>query len=284
MKGFEYFSPTSVQEALELKKDIPHSRFIAGGTDLWVQIRAGECKPSALISLRSIPALSSIEINRSIRIGALTTITDLISHPELRQQSQPLVEAAQEIGSPQIRNVATVGGNLCNCSPCADLALSLLVLEAKARIQGVKENLEVPLQEFFKGPGESCLSPDQILTDIIFEPASNKARAIFLKKGRVKMDLSVASVAMLLEMEDKICHKARVATGSVAPIPLRLFEVEELLEGQFLSPELIDQAQIKALESISPISDVRGSAEYRRHIIGVFFKRGLAHLQERGRA
>lgn len=278
MKRFDYFLPQSLEEALELKKKIPNSRFIAGGTDLMVQIRGGELKPSALISLRSIPDLSSIEINGSIRIGAMTTVTDLIYNPDLEHQAKLLVDAARRVGSPQIRNVATVGGNLCNCSPCADLALSLLVLEAKARIQSLSGTQDVPLQKFFESPGKSCLSPDQILTDIFIEPVSSNTKSVFLKKGRVKMDLAVASVALLLEMEGEICRKARVAAGSVAPVPLRLQKVEVLLEGQALSPELADLAQRMASESVAPISDIRGTEEYRRQIVGVYVKRGMAQI------
>lgn len=278
MKGFDYFQPQSLEEALELKKKIPNSRFIAGGTDLMVQIRGGELKPSALISLRSIPDLSSIEINGNIRIGAMTTVTDLINNPDLENQAKLLVDAARRLGSPQIRNAATVGGNLCNCSPCADLALALLVLEAKARIESLSGTQDIPLQKFFEGPGKSCLSPDQILTDIFIEPVSSNTKSVFLKKGRVKMDLAVASVALLLEMEGETCRKARVAAGSTAPVPLRLQKVEVLLEGRVLSPELADQAQRMASESVAPISDVRGTEEYRRQIVGVYVKRGMAQI------
>lgn len=278
MKGFDYFQPQSLEEALELKKKIPGSRFIAGGTDLMVQIRSKELKPMALISLRSIPDLSSIEINGSIRIGAMTTVTDLLYNPDLEHQAKLLVDAARRLGSPQIRNVATIGGNLCNCSPCADLALPLLVLEAKARIESVSGTQDIPLQKFFEGPGKSCLSSDQILTDIFIEPVSSNTKSVFLKKGRVKMDLAVASVALLLEMEGETCRKARVAAGSVAPVPLRLQKVEVLLEGRVLSPELADQAQRMASESVAPISDVRGTEEYRRQIVGVYVKRGMAQI------
>ena len=278
MKRFDYFSPQSLKEALELKKNKPGSLFIAGGTDLMVQIRGGEIKPSALISLRSIPALSSIETNGNIRIGAMTTVADLILNRDLENLTAPLVDAARRLGSPQIRNVATVGGNLCNCSPCADLALPLLVLDAKARIKSASRTQDIPLQKFFEGPGKTCLSPDQILTDILLEPVSKNTKAVFLKKGRVKMDLAIASVALLLEIEGRTCRKARVAAGSVAPVPLRLQKVEVLLEGKELSPELVELAQQISSESVAPISDVRSTEEYRRHIVGVFVRQGLARI------
>jgi carbon-monoxide dehydrogenase medium subunit len=234
--------------------------------------------PSALISLRSITDLSSIEFNGSIRIGAMTTVTDLLRNPDLKHQAKLLVDAAGRLGSPQIRNVATVGGNLCNCSPCADLALPLLVLEAKVRIKSASETQDISLQKFFESPGKSCLSSNQILTDIFIEPVSTSAKSVFLKKGRVKMDLALASVAILLEMEGETCRKARVAAGSVAPVPLRLKKVEDLLDGKVLSPEIADLAQRIALECVTPISDVRSTEEYRRQIVGVYIKRGLARL------
>jgi carbon-monoxide dehydrogenase medium subunit len=231
-----------------------------------------------LISLRSIPELAIIEINGGARIGALATISDIIRHNELGLIYPVLVEAARRLGSVQIRNVATVGGNLCNCSPSADMALPLLVLEAKVRLRTAKGRREIQISEFFKGPGESCLSSDEILTDIILDPPYQKAKATFLKKGRVKMDLAIASLAMLLEMERGRCRKARIAAGSVAPMPLRLYKVEALLEGAAISKDLVSRAQQLARDIVSPITDVRATEEYRRQIAGVYVKRGLEKI------
>lgn len=278
MKHFDYYKPRSLDEVWELKRKIPNSRFIAGGTDLMVQIKNGELKPSALISLRSIPEFATIEVNESTRIGALTTISNVITHPRLRHTYPLLVEAARKLGSVQIRNVATIGGNLCNCSPCADMALPLLVLDAKVRLKNPQKNRDIPLNEFFMGPGESCLASDEILADIFLEPPKEKTKGMFLKKGRLKMDLAIASVAILLEMEGDRCRKARIAAGSVAPVPLRLTKVETLLESEPLSQELVEEAQRLTVESVSPITDIRGTEEYRRQIIGVYVKRGLKKL------
>lgn len=275
MKRFEYYKPRSLSEAWELKEKVRDARFIAGGTDVMVGIKNGELSPSALISLRSIPALDSIEINGGIRIGALTTISDLIHHSALRDNYPVVVEAAKRLGSVQIRNVATIGGNLCNSSPCADMALPLLVLEAKVRLQTAKESREMPLNEFFKGPGKTCLTSDEILTDILLGPSRQNSKATFLKKGRVKMDLAIASVAVLLEMEGKRCSKARLAAGSVAPVPLRLLKVEALLEGTTISKELLAKAQQLAAENVAPITDIRATKEYRQEIVGIYVRRAL---------
>jgi carbon-monoxide dehydrogenase medium subunit len=280
MRHYQYFKPKSLQEVWELKEKIPDARFIAGGTDVMVGIRNGEINPFALLSLRSLPGLDSIEVSETTRIGALTTITDLIHHPALNAKFPILVQAAKELGSPQIRNVATIGGNLCNCSPCADMAPPLLVLEAKVRLQSSRGSRVIPLQEFFVGPKESGLAPHEILTDILLEPVSHDAKAIYLKKGRMRMDLAVVSVALLVEMEVKKCLKASIAVGSAAPVPLRLKKVEEIIEDTTLSPNIISQAQKLASESITPITDIRGSAEYRREIVGIYVKRALEKILE----
>jgi len=280
MKQFEYYKPLSLKEAWELKKKIPGSLFIAGGTDVLVGIKNNEIHPPALISLRSIPGLNSIDTGEVTRIGALASISDIIQNPELREDFPVLVEAAKSLGSVQIRNVATIGGNLCNCSPCADMALPLLVMEAKVRLQTAKEKREIPIDEFFKGPGESCLASHEILTDILLEPPPKNTKAVFMKKGRVKMDLAVASVAVRLDMEGNKCLKACIAAGSVAPVPLRLSKVETVLEGATLTQKHTVKAQRLAEDNVIPITDIRSTEEYRRKMTGVLVKRAVERALE----
>jgi carbon-monoxide dehydrogenase medium subunit len=278
MGRYNYYKPLSLDDALAMHDKIPGALFIAGGTDVMVRIANGDLEPLALISLRSIPELSGIEENGSTRIGAMTTISELIEHPTLHENYPVLVEAAGEHSGPQIRNVATIGGNLCNCSPCADTATPLLVLDARVRLRSVEGNREVPIEDLFKGPGETCLSSSEILTDIVLDPPREGTRAVFMKKGRVHMDLATASVAVLLEMEGNRCRRARLAAGSVAPVPLRLRELEKLLEGNDISSELLDRAQGIASETVSPITDIRATEEYRRRITGVYVRRGIEEL------
>ncbi len=280
MNRFSYHKPKTIEDALQLKNEKRGAVYIAGGTDVMVQIKNQELRPSALISLRNIPELAHIEVNGGARIGALTTITDIIQHPTLAQAFPVLVEAARRIGSVQIRNVATIGGNLCNCSPCADMALPLLVLEAKVRLRTSEKTREVPVEDFFKGPGESCLLSDEIMTDILLDAPDANTIAVFMKKGRVKMDLAVASVAVLLDMEGDLCRKVHIAAGSVAPVPRRLREVEEKLEGTILSEQIISEAQKISESSVVPITDIRSTEDYRREIVGVFVKRSLEKALE----
>jgi carbon-monoxide dehydrogenase medium subunit len=275
MRRYSYHKPQTIEDALRLKYEKKGAVYIAGGTDVMVQIKNRELRPSALISLRNIPELAHIEVNGGARIGTLATITDIIQHPTLALVFPLLVETARRIGSVQIRNVATIGGNLCNCSPCADMALPLLVLEAKVRLRTSETTREVPVEDFFKGPGESCLLSDEIMTDILLDAPEANAIAVFMKKGRMKMDLAVASVAVLLDMEGDLCRKARIAAGSVAPVPLRLRAVEEILEGSILSEKMIREAQELSKNSVSPITDIRSTEDYRRQVVGVFVKRSL---------
>jgi carbon-monoxide dehydrogenase medium subunit len=279
MTGYDYFKPKTLVEAFGLRVKYPDSRFIAGGTDVMVRIKHRQLNPEALISLRSIAGLDKIEIGRVTRIGSMTTIADLLGHLGLAERFPALARAARELGSVQIRNVATVGGNLCNASPCADTALPLLVYDARVELSRRDGAREVPLDKFFVGPGATCMQPGEIMTAILIDTPSSKSRASFQKKGRVKMDIAVASLAFRAELDGDTVKKPRVAAGSVAPVPLRLGSVEKILDGQKMDPELISKAEEAARNEVAPISDVRASADYRRHLIGVYLGRALRDLK-----
>jgi carbon-monoxide dehydrogenase medium subunit len=278
MSCYDYYQPESLDEAFRLKKTIPESFYISGGTDLMVRIKKRELYPRALISLRSIPNLSGAQNGKIIRIGAMTRISDISKNSMLHAKYPVLIQAAKELGSVQIRNVATIGGNLCNGSPAADMAPPLLVLEAQLKLERGQKSRELALEKFFQGPGEIDLVPGEILTGVLLEPPEQNTKTIFLKKGRTRMDLAVASVAVLIRTEGNRCLKARIAAGAVAPTPLRLFEVETLLEGAILSRELLTEAHQLASKSVSPITDVRSTADYRCHLVGVLVKRALKKL------
>jgi CO/xanthine dehydrogenase FAD-binding subunit len=278
VKTFAFYRPRTLDEVWRAREIEPGARYIAGGTDLQIGRWAPGEGPPALISLRSVPELQGIALEGSTRIRALTLVADLVAHEGLAASYPSLVAAANRLGSPQIRNAATIGGNLCRAAPCADLAPPLLIHEARARIQRPNGVREVPMDEFMRGPGVTCLAPGELLTDLLMEPPPAGARSIFLKKTRVRMDLSLASVAMLLVMEKGVCRHARVAAGSVAPTPLRLREVETLVEGRKLTPALVEEAGKVAAEAVLPIDDVRTTADYRRTIVGVYVRRALEEL------
>lgn len=281
MRTESYFRPATLAEARRLAAEHPGARYIAGGTDLMVRLRDGRARPPALISLRHIedvPELDGIASRGGeITVGALTPVADLAAHPAIAEAHPVLAQAARALGSVQIRNVATVGGNLCNASPCADLAPPLLALEARVCIEGDAGRRELPLEEFFLAPGETRLAVGEVLTAVRI-PSRPGARGIFFKHGRVAMDLSLVSVAVVLELDGGRCARAGIAAGSVAPKPLRLRKVEALLDGKTVTGELIAEARAVARAEVAPITDLRTTADYRRHLVGVLVGRALIAL------
>lgn len=273
MTRFDYHQPTTLEEAWRIASVVPGARFVAGGTDVMVRIREGKSRPAALVSLTRIPELSRIALGPPLVIGAGVKISEL----EAVGRVMPvLVQAARTLGSAQIRNAATVGGNLCNASPCADLAPPLLVHEARVRLASPRRRREIPLRDLFVGPRMSVLEPDELMVSVVVDGPST--HAIFLKKGRVAMDIAIASVAVLLEMVGGRCTRARIAAGSVGPTPMRLEAAEKALEGRVLDDRVIAEARSAAEREVKPMTDVRGSAEYRRHIAGAFVERAVRAL------
>jgi carbon-monoxide dehydrogenase medium subunit len=275
MTRYDYHKPTTLKEAFALADELPGASYVAGGTDLMVGIKNNHVRPPALISLRSIDELGGIEVGDRVRLGPLTTIAEVLEHEELGRRLPLLIEAARRLGSTQIRNAGTVGGNLCNASPCADAACALLALEASVRLERGGDAREVGLDEFFTGPKETCLAPGEILTEVLVDPPAAGTRHAFFKRGRVRLDMAIASLALLVELDGRVCRRARLAAGSVAPTPLRLSAVEQLLDGAELTDERIAEARRLAEESVAPIDDIRSTAEFRRNIIGVWTERAL---------
>jgi len=183
MSAFAYHRPRTIPDALRLVSESPGARFIAGGTDLMVKINAGAMHPETLVSLRNIPALSGIDLGEQTIIGALATIADMLRNLELCERYPLLAQAARTLGGPQIRNVATIGGNLCNCSPCADTAPALLALEARIRLLSPAGEREIALEDFMSGPGQTCSAPDEILTHVLLPKAPRGAAGIYFKNG-----------------------------------------------------------------------------------------------------
>jgi len=274
-----YHRPTSLGAALELAAENPDARFIAGGTDLLVKLRRRvHASPAALISLRRIDELTRVEVGECLRIGAAVPLADLAVNQHVRERLPALTDALATFGSRQIRNVATLGGNLGNASPGADAAPPLLVHEARLELQSTSGVREIPLAEFFRGPGETALGPGEILTAVLVDPPGEGAASAFLRKSRVSMDLAIASVAVLLERDGARCTKARVAAGAVAPTPLRLEAAEAALEGTALDEAACAAAVASVDTAIAPISDVRAEEWYRRHVTAVLLKRALMKL------
>jgi CO/xanthine dehydrogenase FAD-binding subunit len=275
----DYLAPQTLDEALEaLGKQPDGARIIAGGTDMIPRMRSRMVAPTLLVDLRLL-GLDGIKVNgNGIRIGASSTHTNILESDMLAEHCPALVEAVKDIAGPPVRNRGTVGGNLVNASPAADLAPPLLVYDAVAVVVKADAERGVRLAEFFTGPGQTVLAADEILTEIRIPAIPQNTASKFIKLGKRKaMAIAVVSAAARLTLNEagKITQ-ARIALGSVAPTPMRAFKAEAMLEGQMPSEELFTEAGQVASSEASPISDIRASGDYRKKMVGVLTRRALA--------
>jgi len=274
MKRFDYLQPDTLREAHRLmEKARGKAKYIAGGTDLMVHIKTGAVQPDALVSLKRIQELSGMTQNKDLVLGSMTPLRDIERDAPIAQNYSALAQAVMALATPQIRNVATVGGNLCNSAPSADCAPPLLVLEARLTVEGPGGRREVAVEDFFTGPGQTCMDMTEILTKIKIPCPHRDMRMAFLKLGRVSIDIAIVNAAVCLTVEKNTCRKCRLAVGAVAPVPLRLSSVEKMIEGQEISDELLNAAKDMAEDAVNPITDVRSTQHYRRIMSGVLVKR-----------
>lgn len=282
MKPFiEFHAPETLDEALGiLRQKGAAACVLAGGTDVMVRLRRGlvPVERTTLVSVHRIAGMrGSRREDGELVLGAGTTASDLVRDPLVAECAPILAEVAGRLASAQIRNVATLGGNLANASPAGDLINPLLLLDARLVLASAAGRRTVPVVEFFKGPGETVRRPDEMLVEVRFDipPAERVFR--FLKAGtRPAMECSVVTVGLAFTPRQGVLTGVRVAFGSSAPTPLRGRRAEAVLEGQRPTPEVVDRAARAAAEEVSPISDIRGSERYRRALAGVFLRR-LVH-------
>lgn len=267
--------PHTLAEALQALRR-PGAMPLAGATDIIPMFRRGERRPRLLVNLKRVPGLAGVRsVRGGVRVGALTSVADLLGSESLPAL---LLEAARGFGSPQIRTMATIGGNLCNATPSADLALSLLALDARLQIRGEDGPRGLDIGDFFRGPNRTALRRGEVLTAILIPKPGPRAGVGYAKLcGRRAMDLPLVGIAALLQMraDGATCARARIALGAVAPIPMRARKAEALLEGQRLTPELITKAAALAAREARPVTDLRASAKYRRDMVQALSARTL---------
>lgn len=281
MNQFEYISPQTKEEALKiLKKEKLNYVLVAGCSNVLPNIRDKKWDPKLLVNIMDIAELNYInKKGNKICIGATTTITDLCDSEIISKEFKVLHQTAQEFADPIIRNRATVGGNLADASPAADLATPLLALGALLKVESAEKKREILLQDFFIGPGKMVLHAEEMITGIEFENNSQNRNGYFIKLGlRKAMAISVATVAVTLKVEEDRIVNIRIAMGSVAPTPIRLNLTEVFLKNKEVDNRLTEKAVKIVREDINPISDIRASAEYRRYISGILFKRAFKRL------
>jgi len=285
LPGFEYFTPKSLEEASSLLAQYGQkSSILAGGTDLLVQMKSRQKTPKYVLDIKRIPGLNRIECDETmgLRIGSLATIHDIETSEIIQKKFPIILEAARTFGSVQVRNMATLGGNLCNASPAADMAPPLLVLDAKVQAMGRRGERTVSLDGFFLGPSKTILEKDEILTEIQVPDLPPNTGTAFFKIGRVKSDLAKVNVAVALVIkEGDFCEEARIALGAVAPTPIRARRTEKALRGRRIDGETMNEAAEAVDTEIEPITDVRSTAEYRREVSKVLVKHGIQKSLER---
>lgn len=278
---FEIFQPTSLREASEIhRRNGTGVYFLAGGTDLVIAIKEKGLVPRYVIDLKKIPSLSGIreKPDGSVTLGALTTMREVETSPLVCKRYPFLAQSAAEVGSIQIRNRATIGGNMANATPSADTAPALMVLAARAKIYGSNGERDVPLEDFFVGPGKTIMQPGEILTELIIPPSPSGLCGEYIKfSPREMMDLAYigVAVALVLERKENRCQQARIALCAVSPTPLRARRAEALLLNQIITEATAERAGDEASKECKPIGDVRASADYRREMVRVNTKRAI---------
>lgn len=285
MRRFEYFAPATLDEALALLKERGDgARVLSGGTDLLVQMKEGGLRAPAVVSLHALDELRGIEPEgEGLRIGGRARMAEVTAHDAVRERYTALAEGAGIVGSIQTRNMATVGGNIANAAPSADTAPPLLAFDAVAEVAGAEGRREVLVAEIFAGPGQTSLGRNEVIASFRLPAMPAKTGSVYRRHTpRKLMDIAAVGVGVRLTLgQDETIAEARIALGAVAPTPFRAIDAEAALAGQQPSDEAFERAAQLAQQAARPISDVRGSAEFRRHLVGVMTKRCLAIALER---
>lgn len=282
MHSFDYFNPQALPEAFELLASLNgQAKIIAGGTILLPQMKGTALTPAAVVNIKRLAELKGITYNdtEGLHLGALTTLSELIRASVIQQHYPVLAHIAGLMATPQIRNLATIGGNLSNAAPFADLAPPLIALGATAHLASLTTTRQLPLESFFLGPGQTVLAPGELLTHLNVPPPAG--RTIYLKhslRPATFMGPGVVGVAARLWLVNGLCQAVAMVLGAVAPTPVRAQRAEAVLLGQPLTADLITQAAKTAAEECVFLDDMRSSAWYRQRIVQVLVERALVEL------
>ena len=286
MAGVEYLKPKSIQEAcLVMKEQGSLTKPLAGGTDLLVQWKKGAIEFECLVDLKGLGLDYVQEIpGGGVTIGALCTLNSISNNALVSEKYPVLSDTILEIASVQVRNRATIGGNLCNGSPAADMAPPLLALNARISLNGVKGHRELALTDFFLEPGKTVLLPGEILTEVLLPLCPENSAAVYLKHKRTSMDCPGVGVAVYLVMQDlQICSEAKVILGAVGPTPLVSKEAVDLLKQSRISQEIVRQAADLVTKEAQPRDDVRASVWYRKKLVKVLTARAIKIAYDRAK-
>ncbi|TGE34556.1 xanthine dehydrogenase FAD-binding subunit XdhB [Desulfosporosinus sp. Sb-LF] len=274
-----YYEAETVNEAVALLAENPNLKIIAGGTDVLIKMHGGQLEEAELLSLRKIKSLETIRRaeDGSIAIGSMATFTRVFNDPILRETIPILTEAAISMGGPQIRNIATIGGNVCNGATSADSASSLFALNAQLKLQSQQGERLVPIREFYLGPGKVALKPGEILIEILISPADYEGfGGHYIKFAmREAMDIATLAVSAVCKLQDGKFEDVRLGLGVAGPTPLRCLEAEEYAKGKTVSLETLSEIGKLAVKSAKARTSWRASKEYREHLVEELTQRAL---------
>ena len=271
---FEYFTPNTIQEALHLLDQYgSDANVIAGGTDLLVQMKNEVISPGHLINIMKISEMSFIKAEEGwLRIGAATKWHEVVEFCAKDRKYTALYEASCSLGKVQVRNMGTIGGNLCTASPAADSAPALLVFNSRVKLTSAQGERIINLEDFFKGVNLTAMAPNEIMTEIQIPSINNGMGSAFMKITRVGADISKISCAVALERQGDICASCKIAMGAVAPVPMRIDQANRIVIGKKVDAFLVEEMGKKVSEEINPITDIRSTAEYRRKTAAILLK------------
>lgn len=285
LPDFEYFAPDSIGEVCQLLSQFgAKAKLISGGTDVLVKMKNELLAPEVLVSIKNLEELKKIEYvpGKGVVIGARAKHNDLVYSELLAKRYPSIPGAAKQMAHNQIRNSGTVGGNIVNAVPSADLPPILIALSATVHIVGAKGSRSLALEDVFTGPNTTCLAPDEIITEVII-PDQKMTGSTYMKFGlRAAGALAVAGVAAAVWVENGVIKDVRIVMSAVGPTPMRAKKAEDFLKGKKITDELLAEAGKKAAEECKPIDDYRASAEYRRNLVSVFTKRSLRKAIDEG--
>ncbi|MCH8349273.1 MAG: xanthine dehydrogenase family protein subunit M [Chloroflexi bacterium] len=289
MARFDYLEARTLRQAISLGQRYGlRARFVAGSTDFLIRWRQGVWQPEYVINIQHISSLSRVSYNSrdGLRLGSLVTVQTLESHPIIRRRYPALSASAASFAGVQVRNLATVGGNVCNASPAGDTLPALLAFEASCRIAGPGGERWLPLDQFFTGPGQTALEPGEVLAELRLPPPLPDTGSLYIKHSpRGGMDIATLGVASVVSLQEQgsVFGDVKIALGAVAPTPIRAYTAEEMLRGRAITPELIGAAAAEAESRVTPIDDLRGSALHRKSMVRVLTQRTLERAVDMAR-
>lgn len=283
----EFLTPRTISEAIDLMQESETDyKILAGGTDLVFLMRDRAVTPGCVIDIKEIPEIEGLEENGDyLNIGATTKVREVQESEVVENQFKALNQAASQLGSAQVRNMATVGGNLCRASPSGDICCALLALEAELKIEGPEGTRELDIEDFFTGPAETDLGSGELLTQIQVPNIGKNEETGFLKVGRVGVDIAKINTAVKMEFEDKVCTDCKISLGAAGPTPLRMREAENIvIDGIEIGAEnedVLGEVRDTVSKSCSPITDVRCTEEFARFNGGKIITRTINEILER---